>query len=198
MGQSLIDATYSAVNSEGVEKYRDLVLQNVNHVSAFFFSEEKFINGTDGTRGSYWTGSIGLVVEDDALNTSLVQLDSVEAGFAPGAEEVLELVFGDARYEVTPFDDEVPASIVQLSKYTHNKIQEQTKSVSSLEVQVQQLTDLAVQQAGELAGLKARYDNLQAFLHSYIDIKGLVQIVRRIAEEVDPDILDDYAIVKVQ
>lgn len=197
MGQSLIDVTFSGVNLEGVEKYRDLVLANVDHVSAFSFADEKFINGTDGTRGSYHICSIGLVVEDEGLNNSLVQLDAVEAGFAPGAEEVLELVFGDARYEVTPFDDEVPAAMVQVSKYTHNKAQEHTKSLSSLEMQVQQLTNLAVQQAGELAGLKARYDNLQAFLHSYIDIKGLVKTVRRIAEEVDPDILDDYEMSKV-
>lgn len=197
MNQSLLDITFSAVNLEGIERYTQMVYDNVSHVSGFSFCDEKFINGTDGTRGSYFTGTIGLVVEDAELNNSLVQLDAVEAGFVPGVEEVLELVFGDMRVEVKPFDEEVPTAILQQNTYIHNRVQEQTKSISSLEMQVQQLTDLAVSQAGELAGLKARYDNLQSYIHSYIDIKGLVKTVRRIAEEVDPDILDEYDTVKI-
>jgi hypothetical protein len=197
MRQSLIEITFSAVNLEGVSKYAALVQNNVDHVSAYYYADEKFINGTDGSRGSYAIGTIGLVVEDEKLNNCLVQLDSVEAGFVPDAEEVLEEVFGDARYEVSLFDEEVPLGIMQMNQYLHNKVQEQTRSIAILEAQMSQLIDLCADTTAQSTGMKVRYDNLQAYIHSYLNVNGLVDTVRRIAEEVDPDILDDYQAVKI-
>lgn len=191
MGTSVINITFSAGTSEGVNKFAGLVYANVSHITGWHVSEERTVECTQGPNGHYWTGLIMLTVNDKDLNSCLLQLDAVDAGMVEGADEVLELCFGDMRYQVVPVDDNaLPAAVVQINSYLLNKVQEQAKTIQSIENQLQALTDAVVKASGEAAAANARYEGMQGYLLNYIDLPGMVKSLHALAEEVEEDILD--------
>jgi hypothetical protein len=180
-----------------VNKYAELVYKNVTHINGFHMAHEQIIDTTEGAPGSYYTGHLQLTVSDKDLNSSLVQLDAVENGYVEGGEEILELVFGDMRAEVVPVS-EVEQSLLQVNQYLHNKVQEQARSIAMLEGQFEKLMEVVTGDTAKVAGLQARYDGMQGYLLNVVDLPALVKIVRRLAEEVDEDILDEASeVVKV-
>lgn len=197
MGVSVINITWSAGSLEGVNKYAELVYKNVDHIQGHHMANERVIETTQGPSGSYWLGLIQLTVSDKDINTCLIQLDAVEDGFAEGAEDVIELVFGDMRAEVIPVKDDVERSLLEMNQYLHNKVQEQTRAIAILEMQLTSLIEQAAEATATAKNAQARCDGIQGYLLNYVDLNGLVKTVRRIAEEVDEDILDDHEIVKV-
>lgn len=191
MTVSVINITFSAGTSEGVQKFANLVYANVGHITGWHVSEERTIECTQGPNGNYWTGLIMLTVNDKDLNSCLVQLDAVDNGFVEGADEVLELCFGDMRAQVVPVDDKVlPDATVQMNAYLLNKVQEQAKTIQSIENQLRVLTEAVVKATGEAAGANARYEGMQGYLLNYIDLPGMVKSLHALAEEVEEDILD--------
>lgn len=197
MSCSVINITFSAGNLEGVNKYAELVYANVTYISGYHMAAEKIIETTVGPNGSYHIGHIQLVVADHELNSSLVQLDAVEAGYVEGAMEVLDLVFGDARVEVVHLTDDLNKGMIEINQYLHDKVQEQSKALALLEMQLSKLAEQVAEASATSKNAQARIDGVQGYLLNYVDLNGLVKIVRNIAEKVDEDILEESEVVKV-
>lgn len=193
MSQSNIVITFSAADDEGVDKFTGLILENVEHVSESHSTAIKEVQTTEGPNGSYAVGCVELTVETESLNSCLVQLDAVGSGFVPGAEGVLENVFGDMRAEVVyPSDEMRIESLVQMNEYLHNKVQEQNQAIEVMGGQLSAMFDFINTNQQACLKLQESYERIQTFLHSYVNIIELAQTVRALAEQVDPDLLDDY------
>lgn len=191
MTVSVLNINFSAGTSEGVQKFAGLVYANVGHITGWHVCEERTIECTQGPNGNYWTGLIMLTVNDKDLNSCLVQLDAVDNGLVEGADEVLELCFGDMRAHVVPVDEKVlPDATVQMNTYLLNKVQEQSKTIQSIENQLRTLTEAVVKASGEAAAANSRYEGMQGYLLNYIDLPGMVKSLHALAEEVEEDILD--------
>lgn len=196
MSCSVINVSFSAGTIEGVNRYADLVYRNVVHIHGYHMAQERVIETTEGPKGSYWIGFIQLNVSDNDLNNSLVQLDMVEDGFVEGADEVIELVFGDMRAEVIPVKDDVEQSLLQVNQYLHNKVQEQTKAIATLEMQVSKLIEQVAEVSATAKNAQARCDGIQGYLLNVVDLPEMVKAVHALAEEVDEDIVNNHKIIK--
>lgn len=199
MGCSVVNITFSAGSLEGVHKYADLVYRNVTHIQGYHMADERIIETTQGPNGSYWLGMIQLTISDNDLNTSLVQLDAVEGGYVEGGDEVLELVFGDMRAEVIPLNEEdVGPPLLQMNQYLHNKVQEQSQTIAIMEMQIAKLIEQVAEVSATAKDAQRRCDGIQGYLLNYVDLPNMVKVVKRLAEEVDEDILNEHnEIVKV-
>lgn len=191
MANSIINVTFSASSLEGVNKYAELVNKNTKPIQCFHFGQEKVIETTEGPNGSYFLGMIQLVVADKDLNTTLVQLDAVEAGYVEGSIDVIDLVFGDMRAVVTPAAELSDAGIVQMNTYLHNKVQEQSKAIAILEFQLTALMEQSAEANARAKIAHERIDSIQAYLFNYIDLPGMAKVVRATAEAVDEDLMDN-------
>jgi len=192
MNESNIVITFSAADLEGVQKFTKLILDNVGHSSASHSAVTKEVQTTEGPCGTYAVGCVELTVLTEKLNSCLVQLDAVEQGFVPDAEDVMENVFGDMRAEVVHADENRADSLLQMNTYLHNKVQEQNQTIQVLSGQMNAMFDMVGTNQQAVLKLQESYERIQTFLHSYVNIVGLMQTVRALAEQVDPDLLDDY------
>jgi hypothetical protein len=184
----------SAVNLEGVQKYAELLAANVDIESWDCDASEKQVETTEGPNGSYAVGRVTLRVETDKLNTCLVQIDAVNDGCVEDEEDVLDMIFGDARVEVVVEEGNEIAVLKQQNLYLHNKIQEQNRNYSITLSQFNGVLDAVGTNTMAVQAVQRRYEMLQTYLHSYVNVNGLVKTVQQLAEAVDPDLLEDLTL----
>jgi hypothetical protein len=145
----------------------------------------------------YFTLVMRLFVDTDSIATSLSGLDAIKAGYFPGCADIDEDAYSNLKYEVIHNISIMCQELVQTNKYLLNKIQEQTKTIDTLECEVRELNQQFIKIANILTGHQERYESMQAYIHSYIDLTAMSQVVTALAQEVDPDILDDFPMVTI-
>lgn len=191
-----IIVTFSSQTQESAQGFIELLRQNVNHKNMWHQINRPM---TD-TNIEYWVGIATLIVETSSLNSSLIEIDSVKHGFIPDANRIFDQVFRGVRVEVQTETENMTHGlrhILEQNKYLHNKVQELEQAISSLDITTFQLTNACDKYGAAITLLIKRYEEHQVFLHSYIDFKNLVNIVRELAENVDADILDTYPLKSI-
>lgn len=140
---------------------------------------------------------VTLFVKPKQLNDTLVILDGVKAGYTTPHET---MIFSDAilqNIRVQPLLGVMGGTdaMNDTIKYLMNKIQEQSKSIYALEAEASEQGRQFVKIAKILHGHQERYESMQAYIHSYIDLTAMSKIVTALAEQVDSDLLDDFPLV---
>lgn len=142
---------------------------------------------------------VTLFILPKELNDTLVILDGVKAGYTTPHET---MIFSDAilqNIRIHPVmgmmgGTEATNNVIE---YLMNKVQEQTKAIATLEAEASEQGRQFVKIAQILAGHQERYESMQSYIHSYINLTAMSKIVTALAEEVDPDLLDDFPLVIV-
>jgi hypothetical protein len=143
---------------------------------------------------------IALFIAPDNLDFTLITLDGIKAGYTTPSET---MVFSDEilrNIGVFPILDGANGGTIaanQLNRYMSNKIQEQAKAIAVLEAEAAEQGRQFVKIAKILQGHQERYESMQAYIHSYIDLTNMAKIVTALAEEIDSDLLEQYSMAVI-
>lgn len=194
---SFIEVKFAAKSEPAAAAYAELISQNVDNVGySYTASEFKYDHG-NGIAGSFFNVRVIYSVESTSLNNCLVQLDSVKQGFIEDKEGVMNDVFNDLSVEVMFYADptvlaHLPSSIPETISYLHQRVQDQDKTIEYLEDGLNKASTILAAYEKMIDLLDVRLTSLQTYIHSYIDLNAMAQVVRETAEVVDRDILNNF------
>lgn len=189
---------YNAETPEAAEAFYKLFKENVSHEYMKYDSKEEHINVNGEPMGSYWQGLVQMAVSSEDLNNSLIQIDSVKNGLVSGSNEVYDQIYSDMRVEVVAENANKNLSHVhQMLQYQHNQLQEHERVIERLEAEVATLFEVKDQYEKRLEQMAYRFDQMYAYLHDVVNVTSLVRIVRELAEQVDPELLDQHTLHSV-
>lgn len=170
----------------------EIILDKMRHVEEFTYSDREHQSSVGDHK--FYSGMLTLSVPIDELLSSLNQIDHIKSGF------VSPMIPRDCSDVTVVVDfDEFDGSDVCLSTFHYllNKTQEQNKKIMELEDQINDLQGLAGRYEAKFELYDTRYASMQAYIHSSIDLTRMAEVVRDLAAEVNPDILDKFQKVLV-
>lgn len=183
---------FSSSTKDSAEKFIEfLKLRIVNRKSWQNINEVSFLDN----KGTYYTASLALTVHVSDVGKYLVDIDAIKDGLVSGIDELLSFIFNDITAKIAYQCGQ--AALVEVNKYLHNKTQEQQTRIDSSDAYFVDLVKTLAKQKSYIERLEERLNSQIAYVHTYINLTKLSGLVREIADKVDPDLLDNYEIVKV-
>lgn len=184
--------TFTSGSLEICKDVSEIILDKMSHIEEFTFNTATH-QSTVGDH-QFYSGIMTLSIPEDMLLGSLNQLDHIKSGYAspmiPSKCNDITAVVNFDNYHGT----EVSNSTFH---YLLNKTQEQDKKLMELEDQINDLQSMAGRYEAKFEYYDTKYASMQAYIHTYIDLNRLAEVVRDLAEVVDPDILESIQKVTV-
>lgn len=188
---SSIIVRFSAKCESAANKFIGVLRENIECASTWHSIE----HSTQGSGQIIWQCELVIFMDDHQLNSCLILIEAIKDGLIPDTQNILFDIYDDVRVELADVD--TPKSMKEINSYLFNKVQDQQKTIESMYMQISSISNILLTQTQHLASLKEQYEGVQWFLHSYVDLKNLCKVVREVAEQVDPNILEDFPLVPV-
>jgi hypothetical protein len=192
---SCIAISYMAVSESAANDFRTLLLANIPLITPTddkYSCDESSHVIEDGTTHSFYKSI--MYVSGDPMDI-LLALDDIKAGSLFESMDMIHKFSVDSIYTYLLFNDQ--EELLSSVSYLHSNAQSNYNEIHYLQQDYNEMKDIVNSQQKQIEILSGQYAVIQSFLHSYIDIIKLKEVVVELAEKVDKDLLDTFRVIQV-
>lgn len=193
--ESCIVISYMAVSEEAANDFKILLLANIpisNPIENKYSCDESSHVLDDGTTHSFYKSNVYVSGEPVDI---LLSLDDIKNGSLVDSIDMIHKFSMDSIYSCALINnqDEMLSTI----SYLHTNSQSTTNEIQYLQQDYNEVKKIVNSQQKQIEILSEQYSMLQSFLHSYVDILKLKEVVIELAEKVDKDILGTFRVIQI-
>ena len=192
---SSIGITFMSVTEQAALDFKDILLENipfsVNSENKYECVPSSHVT-EDGKTHPFYKLMLWVAGDPEAV---LMGLDDISNGMLSDSIDMIHRFSLDSLYSYLLFNNQ--EELLSSVAYLHTKSQSSSNEIKYLQQDYKEMKDVIESQQKQIEILAVQYSNLQAWLHSSIDLTKLKDVVIDLADKVDPDILDTFRVIQV-
>ena len=192
---SCIAITYMSVSEEAASEFKLLLIANIPlnpPTENKYTCEESSHVIEDGTTHSFYKSVMHVSGEPLGI---LLALDDIKEGALIESADMIHKFSMDSIYSYLLFNNQ--EELLSSVAYLHANGQGMYNEIHYLQQDYNEMKDIVNKQQKQIEILTEQYAMLQSWLHSFIDLSKLKEVVIEIAEKVDKDILNTFRVIHV-